>query len=144
MPDGPRIFPPNEPLYRILEPEYWDSINYLIYPTAFLDEGKGYSRLSVYLGSRASPREVLRIFSAFGGIKKRFKDPKPEDLWNHGYGIGRFTVNDLIALGLDFERKLGGGIQYKSNGHVNIMEGQKAAAELALRSTALGYHEIFT
>ncbi len=47
MPHGPKIFLPEEPLYRVLEPEFWDSVNHLIYPTAFLDEGKPYTRLSV-------------------------------------------------------------------------------------------------
>jgi hypothetical protein len=143
MPSVPRSFPPDEPLYRILEPEFWDETTGLIYPQAFLDEGTGYERLSVYLGRKANPRRVLDIFSKLRGIRREFNDPTPESLWNQGYGIGRITVQDMTDLGLDFEREPGGAAKYKSNWHVNIPGGQKHAADLARRAAALKRSEIF-
>ena len=108
MPHGPKVFLPDEPLYRVLGPELWDSVNYLIYPPAFLDEGKGYARLSVYLGSKASPRDALRQYAKLGGIRTTYHNPTPEDLWNLSFGVGRFTYAQLLSLKLDFEKNSGG------------------------------------
>lgn len=143
MPSGPKVFPPTEPLYRVLRPEWWDRNRREVKAVAFLDEGTGYKRLSVYFGSKATPRRVLEIFGKLGHIKEAFNNPTPEKLWSLGFGVAKLTLADVHASGLELEKEAGGAIKYKANGHVNIMQGQTAAADFALVARPLDRDEIF-
>jgi hypothetical protein len=144
MANGPASLPGTERLYRLLGPELWLPESMEILPSAFLDEGKGYARLSLYIHSRCSPRQVLEIFARFKGIQAKYPGADAERLWNEGYGVGFITVAQLAALGLNFERNRPGRIEMKANGHVNIPDGQSRAADLALVAVALSYDEIFS
>jgi hypothetical protein len=144
MAKGPASLPGTERLYRLLGPELWLPESMEILPTAFLDEGKGYARLSLYIANRCSPRQVLEIFARFKGIQARYPGADAERLWHEGFGVGFITVDHLAALGLEFEKNRYGRIEMKANGHVNILDGQSRAADLALVALALSYEEIFS
>lgn len=134
---------PQERLYRLLWPELWSPAKGDIDPAAFRDDEKNHPSLSVYLASIATPTSILSIFCKYRFFKTKYNYPTPIQLWEHGVGIGCFSVHVINELGLDFVRHDDGSIKVNPKGHAEIYGGQRFAADLARSAKALTKECIF-
>jgi hypothetical protein len=132
---------PSDRLYRILRPESWDRASLLVHDLAFRDK---YTKLSLFVAGLATPYRCLEFFCRFP-LAKRLGNGQPATprlVYDHGIGIGVLNASVILDLGLRLD-PLSDGTVIRSDGHIDVIDGQEYAVELAAATRALSEAEIF-
>jgi hypothetical protein len=132
-------------LYRKVDPDQWDHATGKLFPTAFEDPGKPYTRLSFYVKRCVSSAEaVLARFAKFGATKRACGTtgkPTTRRMFEVGYRIAALRASVIHDLGLEFETV--DGHEISEDGHTNVLGGQQYAILLFSEASLLDDTETF-
>ena|SRR5258708_30291749 len=146
MPDERRLNPDDQ-LYRRLDPGKWDQATGKLKALAFLDDDHpDWPGLSFSLARHfksPSPQGFLRShkrsISSATGVP--VEELTAEKIYELGYGIAVIDYATIQRYGLTVIPD--GELDYKSNGHVDLLNGRRKATEFKKDARVLTREEIF-
>lgn len=134
-PSTPRLLEPDDPLYRKVQPEQWDEEG--VHPTAFRDKHSG---LSLFVARIKSPASVLAMFARYPAVMRACgtgrRVPTPAEMYAAGYRIAVLPSRVIAASNFRIEVDENGH-QFREDGHVNVIDGQKLAISRARNARLL-------
>jgi hypothetical protein len=150
----PSFLDPSDFLYRVIEPDYWESVDnrIKIAPDAFEDfRQTDRETLCFFSGSVKSPADTLRQLARRGSTRKRCGKPKnqtpsPEEMYAAGYRIAvisaRIVLGAAQASSMEIQNYAGGG-NVDPDGHFAIYDGHKLSLGFARLARLLTKDETF-
>jgi hypothetical protein len=139
-PPSPRRLRDDDVLYRKVETGQWSEERGL-HPEAFIDD---YPEQSFFVEGRKSAHEVLAMFAAMAGMRRRFGNPRltARHLWNEGLRVAAVTVAAVKQAGCGIKPDDRGN-EYSNSGHVNVIDARIRYDKLIAASRLLSETEVF-